>query len=172
MKRDIVIYKTYELCKEFVKLKTDLEEKPIGDEELTAITENKDKLEEYMVVLANIEEEDKMLRDVLAEQIKQATLRLKRLDKRNKHVRQTICNVMRICDIKRITMPSVTISKTKSKPSVKIEDQRMFFFDNPHYYIQQEPKLNKKELLNDLKCGIVVDGAELVRDDTIIIRRT
>lgn len=170
--RDMTIFKVYEICKEFEHLAKGLENGAITGAEVTALAENRDSLEGFITTLAAIEQEDQMMVDLLFEQIKQATLRKKRMETRKQHVRQTLCNVMRLCDIKRVTLPNVTISQSKSIPKLVIENEHDFFCDNPHYYQTQEPRLDKKEVIEDLKLGIVIDGAKLVREETIVIRRS
>jgi hypothetical protein len=169
--RDLTIFRAYEVCKEFEHLTTELESNQITGAEVTALSENRDKLESFITTLVTIEDEDQIMIDLLAEQIKQAIARKARMEARKKHVRQTLCNVMRLCDIKRITLPNVTISRSKSAPKVVIENEKDFFFDNPHYYHAQEPKLDRKELLEDLKLGLIVDGATLAREETITMRK-
>lgn len=169
--RDLTIFKAYEVCKEFEHITKELENGEITGAEVTALADNREKLENFITTLVTIEDEDQIMIDLLAEQIKNAVARRKRMEDRKKHVRQTLCNIMRLCDIKRITLPTVTISRSKSTPRVVIENEHDFFFDNPNYYVKQEPKLDKKELLEDLKLGLVVEGAKLVRDETITMRR-
>lgn len=170
--RELTIFRAYEVCKEFEHLTQSLEGGEITGAEVTALAENREKLESFITTLVTIEDEDQIMIDLLAEQIKQAVARKTRMEARKKHVRQTLCNLMRLCDIKRITLPNVTISRTKSAPKVVIENQHDFFCDHPNYFVKQEPKLDKKELLEDLKLGLIVEGAELVREETITVRRT
>ncbi|MDN6492073.1 MAG: siphovirus Gp157 family protein, partial [Leuconostoc sp.] len=52
-------------------------------------------------------------------------------------------------------------------PSVRVEDERKIPRD---YFNEQEPKLDKTRLKNDLKSGAAIDGAELRQTRGVRVR--
>ena len=55
----------------------------------------------------------------------------------------------------------------KNPPSLSIED--INYIPNK-YLVQQEPKVDKKELLKDIKNGLEIDGVEIVQTESLRIR--
>ena len=54
----------------------------------------------------------------------------------------------------------------KNTPSLEIRDEKNI--DDSYYVIER--KLNKRELLNDIKEGLIVDGVELKQSESLRIR--
>ena len=97
---------------------------------------------------------------------------------RIKQRRQTIeNNIKRIkerlqCDLEsneldKIEGKTFKVSVQNNPVSIKILDEKMI---PKGYFIEQEPKLNKKELLEDMKRGEEIFGAELQQTRSIRIR--
>ena len=97
---------------------------------------------------------------------------------RVKQRRQTIeSNIKRIKERLQYDLESNELDKIEGKTfkvsvqnnpvSVKIVDEKMI---PKGYFIEQEPKLNKKELLDDMKRGEEIFGAELQQTRSIRIR--
>lgn len=97
---------------------------------------------------------------------------------RIKQRRQTIeNNIKRIkerlqCDLEsneldKIEGKTFKVSVQNNPVSVNILDEKMI---PKGYFIEQEPKLNKKELLEDMKRGEEIFGAELQKTRSIRIR--
>ncbi|UXU66028.1 siphovirus Gp157 family protein [Staphylococcus agnetis] len=59
------------------------------------------------------------------------------------------------------------IYKRKNAPSVHITDEKLIGND---YWISQAPKLNKKQIKDDIKAGITVNGAELRDSESLVIK--
>ncbi|MCO4330301.1 siphovirus Gp157 family protein [Staphylococcus hyicus] len=59
------------------------------------------------------------------------------------------------------------IYKRKNAPSVHITDEKLIGND---YWVSREPKLNKKQIRDDIKAGITVEGAELRDSESLVIK--
>ncbi len=59
------------------------------------------------------------------------------------------------------------IYKRKNAPSVHITDEKLIDSD---YWVSQAPKLNKKQIKDDIKAGVKVDGAELRNSESLVIK--
>ncbi|MCE4965276.1 siphovirus superfamily [Staphylococcus chromogenes] len=59
------------------------------------------------------------------------------------------------------------IYKRKNAPSVHITDEKLLSND---YWVSQAPKLNKKQIKDDIKAGITVEGAELHDSESLVIK--
>lgn len=68
---------------------------------------------------------------------------------------------------KRIKGELFTVAIQKNPPSLKINDDKWI---PEGYWVQQEPKLNRKELLQDLRNGEEVHGVEIVQGESLRIR--
>lgn len=70
-------------------------------------------------------------------------------------------------ELDKIEGETFKVSVQNNPVSVKILDEKMI---PKGYFIEQEPKLNKKELLDDMKRGEEIFGAELQQTRSIRIR--
>lgn len=70
-------------------------------------------------------------------------------------------------DLDKIEGATFKVAIQNNPVSVKILDEKMI---PKGYFIEQEPKLNKKELLEDMKRGEEIFGAELQQTRSIRIR--
>lgn len=70
-------------------------------------------------------------------------------------------------EIDKIEGKTFKVSVQNNPISVKIVDEKSI---PKNYFIEQEPKLNKKELLEDMKRGEEIFGAELQQTQSIRIR--
>lgn len=75
-------------------------------------------------------------------------------------------NQMEVVGIDKVKRPTLTVSIRNNPPSVKVTDETLL----DSYMIPQEPKLDKKALLTELKAGFEIQGAELVQGRSLMIR--
>jgi len=67
---------------------------------------------------------------------------------------------------KKIKQPLITLRIQKNAPSLNVDENAII----PEvYYIEQDPKLDKKSLLKDIKEGIEVKGCSLKQTESIRI---
>lgn len=59
------------------------------------------------------------------------------------------------------------IYKRKNAPSVHISNEKLI---SNEYWVSQAPKLNKKQIKEDIKSGITVNGAELRDSESLVIK--
>ncbi|NJH82146.1 siphovirus superfamily [Staphylococcus hyicus] len=59
------------------------------------------------------------------------------------------------------------IYKRKNAPSVHITDEKLIGND---YWVSQAPKLNKKQIKDDIKAGVTVEGVELRDSESLVIK--
>lgn len=84
--------------------------------------------------------------------------RLSRLETAAESRRRVICQAMERAEIESIKTPLATLSMRTLPPKVVLTDERRI---PAEYWKPQEPKLDKRALLDDLKNGFKIDGAEL-----------
>lgn len=97
-----------------------------------------------------------------------------RLSKRRKTIENNIkrlknytLDVLEGNDLEKIEGVTFKVSIRNNAVSLKVTDEKMI---PKNYFVEQEPKLNRKELLDDLKFGVEVYGAELQQTRSIQIR--
>jgi hypothetical protein len=83
--------------------------------------------------------------------------RLERFRHRAEQRRQLVRDVMLNADVKKLQMPDFTASLKNAPPHVVVIDEKLI----PATFWEQRPYLRKRELLDALKDGAVIDGAEL-----------
>lgn len=110
----------------------------------------------------------------LAAQIKEAeaamAARRKALEARAEHVREYLLRNMQACEISKIESPYFTISVRKNPPKVVIDDPEAVpveFWRQPPI---PAPELDKKKLAEELKAGVMVEGAHLERGVSLSIK--
>ena len=67
---------------------------------------------------------------------------------------------------KKVKTKLFTVSLQKNAPSLEITDEKNI--DDSYYIVER--KLNKRELLSDIKEGLIVDGVELKQTESLRIR--
>lgn len=171
MSKQLSIYKIYEVCKDFNELAAKLDERALEEDELTDLVSVEDKMQSLFTSLVTITDEEQRMTDLLDRQIKELTERKKRITNRIQYAKDTLHNAMRVCDITKIKLPMITISRSKTPDKVVIDDETALLCEHPEYFIKQNPKIDKAKLKQDLKCGVAVDGAHLEQGETIVMRK-
>ncbi|MCE5093501.1 siphovirus Gp157 family protein [Staphylococcus chromogenes] len=69
--------------------------------------------------------------------------------------------------LQKFRTPTNYIYKRKNAPSVYVTNEKVIDSD---YWISQAPKLNKKQIKEDIKAGITVEGAELRESESLVIK--
>ncbi|KIX91448.1 siphovirus superfamily [Staphylococcus microti] len=68
--------------------------------------------------------------------------------------------------LRKYKTPTNHIYKRKNKPSIVVTNESLI---DKAYYIPQPPKLNKKQIEEDIKAGVDVEGAELSASESLVI---
>lgn len=158
-------FKLYELSQSYLEVLELIEE---GDTDLTDTLESitdaiEDKVENIAKLVktveaeaAGVESEEKRLAD-----------RRKSLQNHAKRLKQFAEEAMIATGQKKIKGPLFTVAIQKNPPSVQVSDESLI---PKVYFVAQAPKLDKKEVLQDLKNGVAVPGAEIHQGESIRIR--
>jgi hypothetical protein len=122
-----------------------------------------EKAEGYVEVMAMLDGDD----EVFTKEIERLTKRRQVIRNRKGTMKQNLQQTMELTGVDKITTPLHKISIQNNAPSVKITSEMAI---PDRYKIEQEPKIDKKALLADLKEGEVIDGAEIQQTRSIRIR--
>src|SRR5215467_15638120 len=95
--------------------------------------------------------------------------RLNRLRDRATKRRQIVKEVMVELDIKKIMAPDFTVSIRPGMPALLVLDEAAV---PSIYWEPREPRLNRQELLSDLKGGADVNGVALSNPEPVLSVRT
>jgi hypothetical protein len=115
--------------------------------------------------LAEIE----VLRDSIDALVATYKERSSRLDNQSEQIRAALCIAMGAAGVKKLERPAGTLSLRAVPPKAIITSEA----DLPsRFFVDQAPKLDKKSVLEALKAGEKVNGAELSNgSETIALRR-
>jgi hypothetical protein len=104
----------------------------------------------------------------LKQRIDEMRHRLERLELRHDKKRAAVLEAMEAAGIAKITEPEFTVTLKASPPSVCITDEQAI---PEWFWIPQPARLDKRALLETLKAGTGITGAELAnRQSTLSIR--
>ena len=127
--------------------------------------EIKDKAVNIGYVVKNLEADEV----ALAAEIKRLQEKKKAVVNKKQGLKDYLQNSMYAVGIRKIPSAPFNIRIQKSAQSLKIENEEQFmkneFYDN--YFIPQPPKLDKKQMLEDLKNGAVIEGVELQQTESL-----
>jgi hypothetical protein len=172
MNKELVICKIYDVCRDYNLLQEKLSEHPLAVEEYVSKESTIIQLEELFTKLTLIEAEEKAMLEGVKEQMAHLEVRKKRAENTLSNLRSTFMTAMRLWDIEKIKCPVATISRGTSAPKIIIDDEALFQAQHPEYYIDQDPKLDKQMLKDDItKYGLAIEGVRLEQSETVIIRR-
>jgi len=145
---------TYGMIRDrIIALETDLDEVTLSDT-LEGITD----LYEVVAAVVRSALVDEALADGLKGHIETMQGRLRRLSERADARRQIARDAMLEVDLKKITAPDFTISVRPGTPALVVTEENSI--PEP-YWVPRDPRLDRMGLLNDLKRGVVVEGATL-----------
>lgn len=150
----------YELSEEFLTLWTLMEDGTLDDEALAdafdvAVGDLSAKLEGYCKFIKNLESDIAGLK----EEEKRLATRRKTMENTIERAKAAMQNAMRIAGEKKMPAGTFTVSLQQNPPKVVLDEP---YIENipEKYLIPQEPTINKKLILEDLKEGFVIPELE------------
>lgn len=161
----------HELAGEYLKLSEMMFDDSIEDTELYLEMDKirgeiNVKMENYALATQNM--------FALVESMKQAenkiNARRKKLEDRIESIKSYIKYSMDKLQIHRISSPYLNIQIKNNPPSVRIDNSDLI---PPEYMVEPEPqpmRPDKRKILEDLKQGVVIEGAELVKTTRLEIK--
>ncbi|WP_353458373.1 siphovirus Gp157 family protein [Staphylococcus coagulans] len=105
--------------------------------------------------------------DVIDKEIKRLQDIKKQKQNLSDRLKQILQDMLDQRDLQKYRTPTNYIYKQKNAPSVYVTNESLL---DKSYFIQQEPKLNKKQIKEDIKAGIEVAGAELRDSESLVIK--
>lgn len=90
----------------------------------------------------------------------------KTIENKVKWLKQNLQASMEQTGRKKVKTKLFTVSLQKNAPSLEITNENNI--DDSYYVIER--KLNKRELLSDIKEGLIVEGVELKQTESLRIR--
>lgn len=158
--------KLYELTDDYLRLMEMAEEldPETFQDTLESINEAiEEKIENTAYLVRNLEADIK----VLKEEEKRLAERRRALETKVIRIKEYLQNELEKAGIDKVKRPLITVSIQNNPPSVKIVDEKII---PSSFMIPQEPKLDKKSLLQVLKNGEKVPGVELEQTRGLRIR--
>lgn len=158
--------KLYELTDDYLNLLEVAEEL---DEEtfqntLEAIEDAiEDKVENTAFLIRNLEADIKTLKD----EEKRLKGRRQALENKVARMKDYLFEQLEKAGIDRVKRPLITVSIQNNPPSVKVIDEKLI---PSNFMIPQEPKMDKKGILERLKNGEKIPGVELQQTRGLRIR--
>ncbi|MGJ0848295.1 siphovirus Gp157 family protein [Tissierella praeacuta] len=106
--------------------------------------------------------------EVIKAEEKRLADRRKALENKKEGIKTYLENHLRIMEIDKVKTPLFTVALQKNPPSVNILDEKLI----PKDYIKTvtTTSISKKDLLEDLKQGLIIDGVELKQTKSLRIR--
>lgn len=154
--------KLYEIVEAYQNL-SELEESEDIKKALDVISDEFDvKAENIVKVIRNMEADEKALRD---EEIRLADKR-KSIGNKKENLKEYLFSSMRAIGKPKMKAGIFNINIQKNPQSIKIIDENII----PDKYKITSYKLDKKQLKEDIKEGLDIEGAELVQTEGIRIR--
>ncbi len=127
--------------------------------------EIKDKAINIGYVVKNLEADEA----AIDAEIKRLQAKKKVVVKKKQGLKDYLQNSMIAVGIEKIKSAVFNIRIQKNPKSLKFDNEEQFmrneFYDN--YFIPQPPKLDKKQMLEDLKNGVVIEGVELQQSESL-----
>jgi hypothetical protein len=152
-----------------VKERLRTEEPHIEDQCLADTLEGISDLPEILTAIVRAALTDEALANGLKGRIGEMEDRLARLKERAAKRRQIVKDTMVSLDVKKLEAPDFTASVRPGMPSLMVIEPS----EVPSLYWEPgEPRLNRKELLSDLKQGAEVTGAVLSNPEPVLSVRT
>lgn len=136
----------------------------IHPDNLEAITDAiEDKLHGYGMIIKNLQSDV----DGIDAEIKRLANKKKSVANNIKRLKDDAEQAMTSTGQRKIKSALFSFNIQNNPPSVSVGDETLI---PKGYFIEQQPTLNKKELLEDLKRGVDVPGAEMVQTESLRIR--
>lgn len=122
-----------------------------------------DKADGYVAVIKTLEGDNK----AIDEEIKR--LRQRKTSNQNgvKRLKESLQEVMEQTGKEKFKTALNTYSIANNPPSIEVINESLI---PKSYWVEQAPKLNKKEILSDIKNGVEIKGAEVVQTRSLRVR--
>lgn len=122
-----------------------------------------DKADGYVAVIKTLEGDNK----AIDEEIKR--LRQRKTSNQNgvKRLKESLQEVMEQTGKEKFKTALNTYSIANNPPSIEVINESLI---PKSYWVEQAPKLNKKEMLSDIKNGVEIKGAEVVQTRSLRVR--
>lgn len=157
----------YEITGKFELIQSLIEEgadEEIFEEALSNINaELAEKLEGYAMVIKNMESDVEGFKS----EEKRLADRRRAMENKIKRMREDMQESMTTAGQKKVKGNRFSFNVQNSPMSLKVNDDKWI---PEGYWIPQEPKLNRKELLDDLKQGEEIPGVEITQGEHLRIR--
>jgi predicted nuclease with TOPRIM domain len=155
----------YELSSAYQQIQVLIEDGQDGLEDTLAALNDaiEIKADGYAKVMKNLEAQAKAIK---AEEERLAERR-KSLENNIKKLKESLEQAMLNAGMKRIKTELFSFTIQKNPPSVEVLNEKGI---PVNYFVPQDPKLDKKSILADLKNGIEVPGVELKQSEGLRIR--
>jgi Siphovirus Gp157 len=145
------------------------EDPKIDEQALADTVEGLTDLHEIVTAVIRSALSDEALASGLKSRIAEMQERLDRLQDRAAKRRQIAKDVMVDLDIKKITAPDFTISIRPGMPALLVLDEAAV---PSIYWEPRDPRLNRQELLSELKSGADINGVALSNPEPVLSVRT
>jgi len=145
------------------------EDPHIDEQTLADTVEGMTDLHEIVAAIIRAALTDEALATDLKGRITEMQGRLERLQDCAAKRRQIAKDVMVELDIKKITASDFTVSIRPGTPALLVLDEAAV---PSIYWEPREPRLNRQELLNELKEGAEIEGVTLSNPDPVLSVRT
>jgi len=152
------------------EIKNIIESEEMDEQCLLDTLEGETEMYELLLAIEEMISEKEGEADYIKKRIEQFSIREKRIRSTIKTLKNVMLSAMDKAEIKTIKGPLATITMKSTARKLLIEDESEIPAD---YWIKQDPKLDKKKLLSDLKDKVLVQGANLDNGGiSLQIRRT
>ena len=137
----------------------------IDEQTLADTVEGLTDLHDIVIAIIRSALEDEALVAALKCRLADMQGRLNRLQDRASKRRQIARDVMSDLDLKKITAPDFTVSIRPGTPSLKVINEEAV---PSIYWRPSEPRLDRQELLSDLKEGAEIEGVTLSNPEPVL----
>lgn len=137
----------------------------IDEQTLADTVEGLTDLHEIVIAIVRSALEDEALVAALKCRLADMQGRLNRLQDRASKRRQIARDVMSDLDLKKITAPDFTVSIRPGTPSLMVINEEAV---PSVYWRPSEPRLDRQELLSDLKEGAEIEGVTLSNPEPVL----
>lgn len=122
-----------------------------------------EKAENIVKIMRTLEAKEKAYKD----EVDRLNGQRKTLKNRVQGLKDYLQENMNVMGKKKVESGLFTVAIQKSPKTLKIEDDQ---YIPEGYWIPQPPKLDRKELLQDMKLGEEIEGVEIVQGEHVRIR--